>query len=187
MSRFTPALLTLLVLAAPLAGQAQAQPNQPPPRPPDATRQMTPLQDLIERIESDPPRQFLIDSRIPPDVFVGGSDLDIVTYPVLLSILRNNNLAAVTIDGIVNITYSGAVRSQPLPIVDPDADDIPGDEWVTIVLRLRNVEAAPLVPIIRPMMPSEAHFAANQGQTLIIVDRFANARRIVEVVRALDR
>jgi general secretion pathway protein D len=70
------------------------------------------------------------------------------------------------------------------------ADDasIAADEWVTRVLTTTNVEAAQLVPILRPLLPQSAHLAAHATTNqLIVVDRYANVRRITEIVRTLDR
>ena len=47
---------------------------------------------------------------------------------------------------------------------------------------------AQAVPVLRPLMPQAAHMAADvQSNTLIISDRAANARRIVDMVERLDK
>jgi general secretion pathway protein D len=71
--------------------------------------------------------------------------------------------------------------------VQTDDASIAADEWVTRVLKTTNTDAAFLVPILRPLLPQAAHLAAH-GTTnqLVIMDRYANVRRITEIVRALD-
>ena len=60
-------------------------------------------------------------------------------------------------------------------------------EHVTLLLSTRNVCAAWLVPVLRPLMPQSAHLAAvMQNNGLIINDRAANARRIATLVTQLD-
>jgi general secretion pathway protein D len=67
-------------------------------------------------------------------------------------------------------------------------------EWVTRVITVRKISAAQLVPVLRPLMPQTAHMAASvagpDGEKLtklIVVDRYANVRRISQIVDELDR
>jgi general secretion pathway protein D len=60
-------------------------------------------------------------------------------------------------------------------------------KWVTGVLRPKNAPAASMFPIMRPMMPKAGHLAANpESNSVIIVDRLGNARRIFSLIRQLD-
>jgi len=59
---------------------------------------------------------------------------------------------------------------------------------VTHQVRLQPVPAAQLVPILRPLLPQAAHLAALPDQNaLLIVDRFGNVKRVVALVRELDK
>ena len=71
-------------------------------------------------------------------------------------------------------------------MVQNDDASIAADEWVTRVLTTSNVEAAQLVPILRPLLPQSAHLAALPSSRLVVIDRYANVRRIAELVRLLD-
>ena len=82
------------------------------------------------------------------EIFLGGAEQDDVTYPVLLSILRANGLAAVEIEGRVNIVPAYEVRFYATPIVPNDDNRIAADEWVTRILITTNVDAPILVPIL---------------------------------------
>ncbi len=172
--------------------QQQAQPTQqlPPPQPvvftPPPDLPMVELAPLLERVERASSKRFLVDRKVGPRIFLGGVDTDDVDYPVLLSILRANGLAAVEIEGRVNIVLDADVRFLPAPMVQADDASIAADEWVTRVLTTTNVEAAFLVPILRPLLPPTAHLAAMPSSRLIVMDRYANVRRITEMVRLLD-
>jgi general secretion pathway protein D len=110
-----------------------------------------------------------------------------VDYPVLLSVLRANGLAAVESEGRVNIVREAEVRYLPAPIVQTDDASIAADEWVTRVLTTTNIGATQLVPILRPLLPQAAHLAAHADTNrLIVMDRYANVQRITAIVRALD-
>src|SRR5690606_11480145 len=63
-----------------------------------------------------------------------------------------------------------------------------GEEFVTQFVVLENTNAAQLVPLLRPMVPQNGHMAAHQQSNgLIISDRASNLRRVVELVRRMDR
>src|SRR5690606_10833706 len=63
-----------------------------------------------------------------------------------------------------------------------------GEEFVTQLIVLENVGAAQLVPTLRPLAPQNGHLAAHQqSNALIISDRASNLRRVVGLVRRMDR
>jgi hypothetical protein len=142
---------------------------------------------ILQRVERSSNKRFLVDRNVPQRIYLAGVEANDVTYPILLSLLRANNLAAVEIEGRVNIVSVFEVRNYPVPMVQNDDASIAADEWVTRVLTTTNVEAEFLVPILRPMMPQWAHLAAMaDNNKLILVDRYANVQRITELVRSLD-
>jgi type II secretory pathway component GspD/PulD (secretin) len=66
-------------------------------------------------------------------------------------------------------------------------DTRPDAEFVSKVITVKSVPAAELVPILRPLLPQSGHLAALPCvNKLIIVDTFANVRRIQSIIDALD-
>lgn len=178
--RFRP-LLTALGLFA-----AAAVPAQPADAPP-ARAGTVALDDVLASVADRTGRTFLVDSRAPESIVVAGVETAGIDYPALLAILRNNDLAAVEIDGYVNIVRAAGIRQYPVPIVDVD-DDVAADEWVASVIEVDDsMQAAELVPVLRPLLPVEAHFAAHASQNkLIVVDRFGNLQRIAALIESLQ-
>jgi type II secretory pathway component GspD/PulD (secretin) len=187
-------------LASAQPGPAPAQrPGAEAPEPPVPTPQFVAaaspaeplptveLAALVERVAAAERKRFLIDSRATPRVYAGGVREQDVDYVALLGILRANGLAAVEIDGIVNVVPVFDVRSYAVPIVERDDDSIADDEWVTRVITTASTESPQLVPILRPLVSMQGHLAGFQPNKLVIVDRYANVKRITELVRALDR
>jgi general secretion pathway protein D len=160
----------------------------PPPAPSLASDLPTvELAPLLQRVERSSRKRFLVDGEVGPRIFLGEVDPNDVDYPVLLSILRANGLAAVEIEGRVNVVRESEVRFLPLRLVQTDDPSIPADEWVTRVLMTTNTDAVYLVPILRPLLPQAAHLAAHMNSNqLVIMDRYANVQRITAIVRALD-
>jgi general secretion pathway protein D len=144
------------------------------------------LEPLLARVGRSAGKKFLVDARATQQIYLGGAEPNEVDYPTLLAILRNNGLAAIEIEGYMNVMPMTDVRFHA-PIVQTDDTAVADDEWVTRIIVLTNVEAPFLVPILRPMLPQAAHLAALPPNKLIVMDRYANVRRITEIVRALDR
>jgi hypothetical protein len=152
------------------------------------------LDDLLTRVAADTGRQFIVDFRVPERIYVRGTvgeaSLD---YPALLAVLRGNGLAAVEIGGYVHIVADAAVRQLPTRVVNEDDPNVADNEIVTRVLTIPpgGASATTLVPLLRPMQPQYAHLSASAerdqqgGGTLVIVDHYANVKRISEVVEAI--
>jgi general secretion pathway protein D len=160
----------------------------PPPAPRiDPELPMAELAPLLERVERESGKRFLVDRRLGSRVYLGTVDADDVTYPVLLSILWVNGFAAFESEGLVKVVPDSNMRFYETRIVETDDASIPPDEFVTRVLATTNINAAQLVPILRPLMPQAAHLAAHgDSNRLILMDRYANIQRITAIVRSLD-
>lgn len=175
----------------------QPQPGQPllvvpSPQPPPAPRidpeqPMVELLPLLQRVERASGKRFIVDRRLGSRIYLGTVDPDDVTYPALLAILRINGFAAFESEGFVNIVPDANIRFHETRIVQTDDASIPAEEFVTRVLAPKNIQAAMLVPILRPLMPQPAHLAAHSDSNqLILMDRYANVQRITAIVRSLD-
>jgi general secretion pathway protein D len=56
------------------------------------------------------------------------------------------------------------------------------------VIRLDNISAAKLIPVLRPLVPQQAHMAAYAPSNAIIIsDIRSNIGRIVEIIQRMDR
>jgi type II secretory pathway component GspD/PulD (secretin) len=74
----------------------------------------------------------------------------------------------------------------PLPLIS-GTETRPNAEFVSKVLTVKSVPAAHLVPILRPLLPQQAHLVAFPcTNVLVLVDTFANVQRIEKLVRAID-
>jgi general secretion pathway protein D len=145
------------------------------------------LEPLLQRVGRAANKKFLLDGRVNSQIYLAGVDANDVTYPLLLSILRANNLAVVEIEGRLNVIPMFEVRFYAAMMANDEAN-VAADEWRTRVVQVTNIEAAQLVPVLRPLLPQSAHLAAfPASNTLIIMDRYANLKRITEIVRTLDK
>jgi general secretion pathway protein D len=76
-----------------------------------------------------------------------------------------------------------------MPNIDlPDRVNNGSDELVTQVVAVQNVNAAQLVPVLRPLMPQAAHMAAYpSGNILILSDRASNVARVLRIIKRIDQ
>jgi general secretion pathway protein D len=147
---------------------------------------IVPLTSLIATVAKNTGRKFVLDPRVRAPVMLVGEDPSSVTYDQLLTILDTYGFTAVETGGYVQVVPDAMARSEPLPLIS-DKDKRPDGEYVTAVLHVKSLPAAWFVPILRPMLPQQGHLAAVVcANTLVIVDRFANVRRIESIVKAMD-
>ena len=88
-------------------------------------------------------------------------------YDLFLSILDVHGYTAVRSGGVVRVIQSKDARSSPVSVADDT--ERPGDEYVTQVIRLDNISAAKLIPVLRPLVPQQAHMAAYAPSNAIII------------------
>jgi general secretion pathway protein D len=146
------------------------------------------IRTLIETVSEATGRNFVIDPRVKAKVTVVSSrpmskaDL----YQVFLSILQVHGYSAVQVGDVTKIVPDVNAKQGPVPVAEP-AHPGTGDELVTRVIKVENVPAAQLVPILRPLIPQQGHLAAYAASnTLVVSDRAANVGRIIKIIQRID-
>lgn len=147
----------------------------------------TDLRTLLREVGARLHKHFVADPRVQQTIDLGGLDHQEVTYAQLLAILEINGLVVVAADGIFQVIPNADARQSAWPIVSAENIKTLDDEWVTCVVLIRNINAAQLVPILRPLIPQYGHLAAFPDRNaLLISDRSANIRRIMEIIKLLE-
>jgi len=103
-------------------------------------------------------KNFIVDPRVKGKVTVISSrpmNADEI-YQVFLSVLKVNGFAAIPGRNAIKIVPEVDAKQEA---VRTTTDENPGrgDEYVTRVIQVHNIAAAQLVPVIRPLLPQEAH------------------------------
>ena len=108
-------------------------------------------------------------------------------YDLFLSILDVQGYTAVRSGQVIRIIPNKDARSSPVPLME-DEDTLDNDEYVTQVIRLDNISAAKLIPVLRPLVPQQAHMAAYAPSNAIIIsDIRSNIGRILDIIERMDR
>jgi general secretion pathway protein D len=188
MNRIALALLTIALfsmapnasVSAPLDETERPQTAAPPG---DAG---VPILSLLRAVAKKTGKKFIIDPRVHGDVQLIGEDPGSVTYSELLTILQVQGFTAVEGSGFVRVIPETIVRQSALPLVIGTAT-YPDAQYVAAVIPIRKMPAASLVPILRPLLPQQAHLAAAIcSNSILMVDSYANIRRIESLIAALD-
>lgn len=134
-------------------------------------------------------KNFVVDPRVKGQVTVISSaptDPNAL-YEVFLSVLKVHGYAAVPSGKVIKIVPDINARSQgAADLVHGRPQD--SERIVTAVIPTQYLNVAELVPLLRPLLPQEAHLAASAtADALIIADTAANVDRIMRIVRDLDR
>ena len=107
-------------------------------------------------------------------------------YDLFLSILDVHGFTAVRSGGVIRVIQNKDARSAPVEVADGATESI-NDEYVTQVIRLENISAAKLIPVLRPLVPQQAHMAAYAPSNAIIIsDIRSNIARIVDIIDRMD-
>jgi general secretion pathway protein D len=120
---------------------------------------------------------MLSQTAMSPDAF----------YEAFLALLSVHQFVAVESGGIIKIVPDANARQ--MPNIDlPDRVKSGSDELITQVIAVENVNAAQLVPVLRPLMPQAAHMAAYpNGNILILSDRASNVNRVMRIIKRIDQ
>jgi general secretion pathway protein D len=133
-------------------------------------------------------KNFIVDPRVKGKVTVISSHPmeaeDI--YQVFLAVLNVHGFAAVPGKNVIKIVPEVNAKQDAIPTVT-GRSDVEGGQFVTRVIAVNNVAAAQLVPILRPLLPQEAHLAAYAPTNVLIASATAaNIERIVGLVQRID-
>lgn len=150
----------------------------------------TDIQELIKFVSEATNTTIVVDPSVKGKVRVvssrpvNASEL----YDLFLAILDVHGYTAVRSGGVVRVIQNKDARSAPVPVAEDTAPSLINDEYVTQVLRLDNISAAKLIPVLRPLVPQQAHMAAYAPSNAIIIsDSAANIRRIRDIIERMDQ
>jgi general secretion pathway protein D len=144
------------------------------------------ISQLIASVHKKTGKKFVVDPRVHGEVEVLEKDVANIGYDDLLTILQVYGFVAVESGGWVEVVPNANARQGGGPVIS-GKDKRPDAEIVTTVLGAKNIPVVQLVPILRPMIPQYGHLAALPCvNKMILVDTFANVRRLEAVIESLD-
>jgi len=146
------------------------------------------IHSLIQTVSRQSGRNFVVDPRVKARVTVISSEPlnSDELYETFLSVLQVHGYAAVPQGDLIKIVPDVNAKQGPVPAYTDDQSA--SDQLVTRVIKVENVPAAQLVPILRPLVPQQGHLAAYAAtNTLIVTDRASNIGRLSTIIEGIDR
>lgn len=147
------------------------------------------LSQIVEAVSEITKKNFIVDPRVRAQVtMVSNSPMSAdAFYEAFLAILQVHGFVAVPAGRVIKIIPDANARQVPANDL-PDSVSSSSDEIVTQVIAVKNVSAAQLVPILRPLIPQYGHLAAYPTSNMLIIsDRANNVNRIVRIIRRIDQ
>ncbi len=171
-----------MLLAASLASAQQAQRITPNFKDADITQ-------IAEAVSAATGKTFIVDPRVRAQVTMLSTTpmSPAAFYETFLSILQVYGFIAVPAGNVIKILPDANARQ--IPSIDlPDHVSATSDAIVTQVVEVKNVSAAQLVPILRPMIPQYGHLAAYPSSNILIIsDRASNVHRMMRIIQRIDQ
>ena len=148
---------------------------------------------LIEAVSRITGKTFVLDPRInnqkitilsPANVELTKDEI----YEIFLSALKMNQLAAIEDGVVIKITQDQLAKSEPVPVESDEGGSSRGDTLITRVIKVNNVDAKQLTPVLRPLIRQTGHMAVYAESNVIVIhDRASNIARLVKIIRQVDK
>lgn len=149
------------------------------------------IRTVIEAIAQRTGRNFIIDPRVKGKVTViSQKAMDpSALYEVFLSVLKVHGFAAIPGKNATKIVPEVNAKQDAIETITGKSHYTDGsDAFVTQVLEVKHVDAAQLVPILRPLVPQRGHLAAYPASNVLIIsDSAANIARLATIVARIDQ
>jgi general secretion pathway protein D len=194
--------------AAPAAPPAQVAPAvvpvRPAPAPPPAAAAPPPAADdkgiimnfqdidldaLVKFISEITGRNFILDDRVKGKVTIispGKITVD-EAYAVFNSVLQVKGFTTVPSGAVIKILPSQEAKSSTVETVFPGGPGVAGDEFITKLISLDNVDVNNMLPIVQPLVSANGLLAAYTAtNTMILIDSASNIDRISAILDELD-
>jgi len=182
------ALALILALEAPLGAIAQTAAIGPQamitPNYKDAD-----LTQIIEAVSQVTGKNFILDPRVKAQVtMLSATPMSAQAfYEAFLAILQVHGFVVVPAGKVWKIIPDANARQVPSNDL-PENVSSSSDELVTQVVQLKQVSAAQLVPILRPLVPQQGHLAAYPASNILIIsDRASNVNRMIRIIERIDQ
>jgi general secretion pathway protein D len=166
--------------------QAQAQQQQATITPAFRDADLT---QIIEAVSQITGKTFIVDPRVRAQVTILSSTpmSPDAFYETFLSILQVHGFVAVPAGNSIKIIPDANARQLPGEADLPDRVNPNSDEFITQVIAVRNVSAAQLVPVLRPLIPQYGHLVAYPPSNMLIIsDRSSNVSRMMRIIQRID-
>lgn len=145
---------------------------------------------FIEMVSRLTGKTFIVDPRVRNKkiTVISQHEMDEEEiFALFLSVLKVHQFSAVETNGIYKIEQLQTAKQDSAEVYD-DGKEYSGDQLVTRVIKVDNVDVSQLVPLLRTLIPQQGHMAAYKPTNVIVIhDAAANLDRIVKIINKIDK
>ena len=143
--------------------------------------------DMVSRLTG---KTFIIDPRVRNKkiTVISQHEMDEdEIFALFLSVLKVHQFSAVEINGYYKIEQLQTAKQDAVEVYS-DGKKYSGDQLVTRVIKVDNVDVGLLVPLLRTLIPQQGHMAKYKPTNVIVIhDSAANLDRIVKIIEKIDK
>jgi len=151
----------------------------------------TDIEAFIESVSRITGKTFIIDPRVKNKkvTVISQHEMDEEeVFALFLSVLQINQFSVVEMDGYYKIQQLQEVKQDAVPVYADRGKSYKGDEVITRVIKVDNVDVGQLVPLLRTLVATQGHMAHYKPTNVMIIhDTAANLERIVKIIRQIDK
>lgn len=143
------------------------------------------IRTLINTVSIATGKNFIIDPRVKGTInVITSADIDDEQlYHLFLAVMRIHGFVVVDGKDFSKILPKNLTKSESAKQLSSTSDEI-----ISTVIAIKNVNAAKIVPIVRPLMSQYGHLAAyDVSNSLIVVDSSSNIERLKGLLEKLDK
>jgi len=145
---------------------------------------------FIEMVSRLTGKTFIVDPRVRNKkiTVISQHEMDEKEiFALFLSVLKVHQFAAVKTGNVYKIEQLQTAKQDSVPVYS-EGQKYDGDQLVTRVIKVDNVDVAMLVPLLRTLIPQQGHMAQYKPTNVIVIhDTAANLERIVKLIRNIDK
>lgn len=145
------------------------------------------IQEVVKFVADVTGRTMVVDQRVRGRVkVISAKPLNEAELLQLFrTVLEMNDFTMIDVEGVSRIIPLKDARSSPIPVLNQGASD---KGYITKVIQLKNIAAAKVLPVIRPLIPQHAHLAAyDPSNSIVIADEAENIDRIIDLIERIDK
>ncbi|TQV85607.1 type II secretion system protein GspD [Aliikangiella coralliicola] len=151
----------------------------------------TDIQVFIESVSRITGKTFIIDPRVKNKkvTVISQHEMDEdEIFALFLSVLKVHQFSAVETNGVYKIEQLQAAKQDSVPVYVEGGKRFTGDQLVTRVIKVDNVDVGQLVPLLRTLISTQGHMAQYKPTNVMVIhDTAANLERIVKIIRQIDK
>lgn len=151
----------------------------------------TDIEVFIESVSRITGKTFIIDPRVRNKkvTVISQHEMDEdAIFALFLSVLRVHQFSAVETNGVYKIEQLQAAKQDSVPVYSETNKDFLGDQLVTRVIKVDNVDVGQLVPLLRTLVSTQGLMSQYKPTNVMVIhDTAANLERIVKIIRQIDK